>query len=290
MADYFKNKVMIITGASSGTGKALALAAARQNALLVLAARNLPALKSVENLILSESYQDLNHDSQLMNAKSNHNPQITAHSSPKVLLVPCDVSREEDCRTLIENAVARFGRIDILVNNAGLSMRARFGDVDLNVMRRLIDVNFLGSVYCCRFALPHLLISKGSIVGVSSVAGTVGLPERSGYSASKFAMNGFLQSLRREYKREGLHVLVVSPGFTNTAIRSHAMLADGSAQGSTPLNEALLMSPEEVATRMLRAIRHHRRSLIMTGYGRLAVLLNKTWPALVDFLLSRLKT
>ncbi|EKD31158.1 MAG: Short chain dehydrogenase, partial [uncultured bacterium] len=170
-----KNKVVIITGASSGIGLAAAREFAAEGAKLVLAARNAERLKEIEAEL----------------------SLIT-----EVLPVKTDVSVEADCKNLIEHAVARFGGIDILVNNAGISMRAMFKDLDLDVIRRLMDVNFWGTVYCTKYALPHILSKEGSVVGVISVAGFKGLPARTGYSASKFAIYGFLDTLRIEHLKD----------------------------------------------------------------------------------------
>ncbi len=163
-----------------------------------------------------------------------------------------DVTREADCRRLIERTVERFGRIDILICNAGISMRALFDDVDLDVLRHLMDVNFWGAVYCTKYALPYLQASKGSIVGVSSVAGIHGLPGRTGYSASKYAMTGFMETIRIENLKKGVHVMIAAPGFTASNVRFSALTADGSAQGESPREEEKMMSAAEVAHRIAR--------------------------------------
>ena len=165
-----QNKVVVITGASSGIGKALAEKYASEGWNLVLAARRLELMHEIE-----KQYPDVN-----------------------FLLVKTDVTNEMDCKKLIDHTIEEFGRIDVLINNAGISMRAILENVDLNVIRKVMDVNFWGTVYCTKFALPYLLASKGSLVGVISVGGYVGLPARSGYSASKFAVRGFLDSVRIE--------------------------------------------------------------------------------------------
>jgi len=247
-----KNKVVIITGASSGIGMALAIEFARQGAKLVLASR------------------------------SSINDQNLLRLAPGLLDVTTDVTREEDCRKLISAAIDRYGRIDILVNNAGISMRALFCDVDLEVIRKLMDTNFWGTVYCTKFALPCLLESKGSVVGVSSIAGYKGLPGRTGYSASKFAMQGFLEVLRIENMKNGLHVLIACPGFTTSNIRKVALSKDGTSQGETPLDEGRLMPAEEVAIRIIRAIGKRKDRIVLTTMGRLTVLLNKFFPKLMD--------
>lgn len=200
----------------------------------------------------------------------------------RALVVTGDVSREEDCRNLIEAAVKTFGGVDVLINNAGISMRALFAELDLGVIRKLMDTNFWGTVYCTKYALPYLLRVKGSVVGISSIAGKKGLPGRTGYSASKFAMEGFMETLRTENLKNDLHVLVACPGFTASDIRNTALSADGSSQGESPREEAKMMTAEEVADRIFTAVIHRKRDLVMTINGKLTVLLNKFFPGLMD--------
>jgi short-subunit dehydrogenase len=178
--------------------------------------------------------------------------------------------------------VKRFGRIDILVNNAGISMRALFENTDLTVIKQLMDVNFWGTVYCTKYALPYLLKVKGSVVGVSSIAGYKGLPGRSGYSASKFAIQGFLEVLRIENMSRGLHVLIACPGFTASNIRNTALAGDGSQQGESPRDESSMMTSEKVADKIIIAIQKKKHRIIMTSQGKLTVLLNKFFPKWMD--------
>ncbi|MCY1722390.1 SDR family oxidoreductase [Prolixibacteraceae bacterium Z1-6] len=253
-----QKKVVVITGASSGIGKALAEKYAAEGFNLVLAARRLERLQELK--------QKLN--------------------NVEVLPVETDVSKEEDCKALIEKAVEKFGKIDILINNAGISMRAAFIDVETDVLRRLMDVNYWGTVYCTKYALPYVLEQKGSIVGVISTGGYIGLPGRTGYSGSKFAIRGFLDTVRIEYLRAGLHVLVVAPGFTASEIRKTALVQDGSQQGETPRNESKMMSAERCASIMYRAIKNRRRKMIVSFWdGKVIVLVAKLWAWLVDQIL-----
>jgi len=161
-------------------------------------------------------------------------------------------------------------------------MRALFKDLDLVVIRNLMDVNFWGTVYCTKYAMPELLKSKGSVVGISSIAGYRGLPGRTGYSASKFAMNGFLEALRVENLKTGLHVMIAAPGFTASNIRNTALSKDGEQHGETSMDEGKMMSSEEVARTIVDGVVKQKRTLIMTGQGKLAVLMNKLVPAWVD--------
>lgn len=250
-----QNKVVVITGASSGIGKALAEKYAAEGFNLVLAARRIERLQELKQTL----------------------------SSVDVLPVETDVSVEEDCRLLIESAIQKFGKIDILINNAGISMRAAFIDVETDVLRRLMDVNYWGTVYCTKYALPYVLKQKGSIVGVISTGGYIGLPGRTGYSGSKFAVRGFLDTVRIEYLRAGLHVLVAAPGFTASEIRKTALVQDGSQQGETPRNESKMMSAERCAAIMYRAIKHRRRKMIISFWdGKAIVLVAKLWAWFVD--------
>src|SRR5699024_6023335 len=159
-------------------------------------------------------------------------------------------------------------------------MRALFADLDLAVLHRLMDVNFWGTVYCTKYAIPELLRGKGVVVGVSSIAGYRGLPGRTGYSASKFAMHGFLETLRTENLKNGLHVMWVCPGFTASNIRNTALNEKGKAQSGTPLEEQKLMSAKEVAVRIVKGIIREKRTLVMTSQGKLTVWMNKLFPSL----------
>lgn len=192
------------------------------------------------------------------------------------------MTKEEDCKLLIDTAVERFGGVDVMICNAGISMRALFDDLDLNVLRRLMDVNFWGTVYCTKYALPWLQKSRGSLVGISSVAGIHGLPGRTGYSASKFAMTGFLETIRIENLKKGLHVMVACPGFTASNVRFSALTADGSQQGATPRKEEKMMTPEQVAHIVERGIARRKRLCLMEIEGRATHFVKKFAPALVD--------
>lgn len=208
--------------------------------------------------------------------------QVAAQLNNPSLIIQADVSQEADCKQLIDETIAKFGKIDVLVNNAGITMRALFNDADIDVIRRLMDINFWGTVYCSKFALPHLLKTKGSIIGVSSIAGFKGLPGRTGYSASKFAMQGFLEALRIENHKTGLHVLIACPGYTASNIRNAGLNKEGKAQGESPLDEKKLMSAEEVAAYIARATTKRKKYLVLTPLGKLTVWLNRFFPSYID--------
>lgn len=256
MRDLFRNKVVVVTGASYGIGEAIAREFARNGSKVVLAARSENNLARITSQLTESGY--------------------TAS------FVKTDVSVETDCRNLMAKTIELYGTIDILINNAGISMRAAFQDVEMDVLHRLMDVNFWGTVYCTKYALPYLVKNKGSLVGVSSVAGFHGLPGRTGYSASKFAMHGFLETVRIENLNKGLHVMIIAPGFTATEIRKHALNASGTEQGESPLDENSLTSPEYVARWVLKGIRKKKRNKLLTWDGRLTALFQRIVPELVD--------
>ncbi|RLD91036.1 MAG: short chain dehydrogenase [Bacteroidetes bacterium] len=251
-----KGKVVVITGASSGIGRALAYEFSGKGSKVVLGARNHDNLKKVAD-------------------------DINLQGGEAVYCVT-DVSNENDCKTLILTGVEKYGRIDILINNAGISMRAMFNDLKLDVLKQLMDINFWGTVYCTKHALPFLLETKGVVVGVSSIAGLKGLPGRTGYSASKFAMNGFMETLRIENLKTGLHVLMAFPGFTASNIRNTALAADGSMQGESPRDEEKMMTAEEVATHIYKAVVKRKNRIILTTQGKLTFWINKFLPNWLD--------
>jgi short-subunit dehydrogenase len=251
-----KGKVIIVTGASSGIGKALALELSSRGASVVMAARSADKLKLLEDEIKLKGGEAFS--------------------------VTTDVSSEKDCEELVKACISKYGKLDVLINNAGISMRALFSEVKLDVIRQVMDINFWGTVYCSKYALPHLLESHGSLVGVSSIAGYKGLPARTGYSSSKFAMQGFLEVVRIENMKKGLHVLIACPGFTESNIRFTSLQADGSHQGESPRDESAMMSPEEVALHIVKAIERRKKLLILTSQGKLTVWLNKFFPVFMD--------
>lgn len=251
---YFKDKVVAVTGGSEGIGKALVDALLQQGARVATCGRNYDKLYS-----LKTNYPD----------------------KPFIALT-ADVSKEADCKNFIEETINMFGTIDILVNNAGISMRALFADTELDTLRRVMDVNFWGTVYCTKYALPYILAQKGTIVGISSVAGYRGLPGRTGYNASKFAMQGFMESLRTELLDSGVNVMWVCPGFTASNIRNAALTKNGKPQGFTPLDEGSLMSAEKCAELTIRAIASRNRTLIYTWSDKRTIILNKLFPKLTD--------
>ena len=259
MSDFFRNKVVAITGGSDGIGRALVELLLSMGAKVATCARN----------------QEKLYDMQLQ------------YSTAPLHCMVADVSILNDCKMFIASSIKQFGGIDILINNAGISMRALFKDADLEVFRKVMDINFFGTIYCTKLALPSLIERKGTIVGISSIAGYRGLPGRSGYSASKFALNGWLESIRTELQGDEVNVMWVCPGFTKSNIRNAALNESAVAQGSSPIDEESIMSAEEVARHITQAIEKRKRTLILTSTGKRAVLLNRFFPSLADRLTKR---
>ncbi len=254
-----QGKVVIITGASSGIGKALAYEFSNHGSKIVMGARNYD--------LLAEIAEDIK------------------KKGGDVIFVQTDVSNENDCKNLIVSAIDHYGKVDVLINNAGISMRALFENTKLEVSRKLMDVNFWGTIFCTKYALPHILKQKGSVVAVSSVAGLKGLPARTGYSASKFAMDGFMEALRAENLKKDLHVLIAYPGFTSSNIRNTSLNAEGNQQGESPRDEDKMMSAEEVAKYIYKAVSRRKNRIILTAQGKLLAALNNWFPDILDRLI-----
>lgn len=258
----FTGKTVLITGASEGIGRALALTLAAEGADLVLAARSMERLQEAA--------------------------AACAALGAQVEVVATDVSQPQDCSRCVTRALARFGRLDVLVNNAGITMWARFDEItDFAVYERLMSVNFLGTVRMTAAALPHLKASRGLLVAVASIAGLTGVPERTGYAASKHAMVGFCESLRIELLGSGVDVTIVAPDFVVSQIHRRAIGADGLPLGNTPMDEDRIMTAEECATLIAGAMRRRQRLLITSVRGRFARWARLIVPRLVDSLAAR---
>jgi short-subunit dehydrogenase len=254
MSGFFANKVVVVTGGTDGIGKALIQKLIPLGAKVATCGRNYDKLYNLQ----------LQYSNVMLHAET------------------CDVSKESECRRFIESTVNTFGGIDILINNAGISMRALVQDLDVEVIRKVMDVNFFGAVYCTKFALPHIIERQGSIVGISSIAGYRGLPGRSGYSASKFALQGFLEALRTEILETNVHVMWVCPVFTTSNIRQGALNENANVGGESAMDESKMVPAEEVADDILTAIEKRKRTAVMTFTGKRTVLLNKFFPSWTD--------
>ncbi len=236
-------QVIVVTGASSGIGRALAQRLATLQTRLVLAARDRARLEEVANAFRA--------------------------AGGEVCVVPTDVTVESQCRDLIEHAVERFGRIDALVNNAGTALWARFDEVqDVSLYESVMRVNYLGGVYCTHHALEHLKASRGLIVAISSIAGLIGVPKLSAYSASKHAVVGFYESLRVELAASGVGVTIIAPDFVQSEILPRALDGQGRPLEISPLDQRKMLSSDECARRIVRAMA--RRTRLVTTSLRAA--------------------
>jgi short-subunit dehydrogenase len=259
---HYTGRVIVVTGASQGIGRALCLELAPQRPRLVLAARDGGALEAVAS--------------------------ACRERGAEAVVVPTDVTDVEACRRLINRSVEAFGGVDVLVNNAGIGMVARFDEVeDLTAYERLLKVNVLGSVYPTRFALEHLERSRGQIVAVSSLAGLTGVPLRTAYAATKHAQIGFFDSLRVELRGKGVAVTVIAPYFVQSEIRHRALGGDGRPLPTSPVRESEVMTAEECARRIVKAMQRRQRLLVMTLKGRAGRWMKLVAPGLVDWIAEK---
>ena len=258
----FKDKVVIITGASSGIGRELAYQLAEQGSWLSLAARNKERLESVKTECESRG--------------------------GKAIALLTDVSEPTQCAALIHQTLEHYSRLDMLINNAGRTMYANFEDVrDPSIFEKLMRVNYLGSVYCTYYALPYLKQTHGRIIGISSLTGKTGVPTRSGYAASKHAMAGFFDSLRIEVSQYNISVTMIYPGFVATTVREQAVGEDGQSVGRSTGQESKVMPVETCAKIILRAAAQRKREVVMTLRGKLGMWLKLIAPGLVDYIARR---
>jgi short-subunit dehydrogenase len=262
-APAFKDHAVVVTGASSGIGRALTLRLADQGAWVALAARNVERLE-----VLAQECQQ---------------------RGGKAIAVPTDVADEAQCKVLIEHAWREYGRLDMLINNAGIGMGAKFAGLpDLHLFKQVLDVNFYGAVYCTYYALPHLKRSKGRIVNISSLAGRLAIPFNTSYTSSKFALEGFSEALRMELGEEGVSVTVICPYWVVTEFHERFMNKYGQPKG--PGGRAVytegMMTADQCARIVLDAARRRKREVVM-GPGRLALWLKLIAPGLLDKLVFR---
>jgi len=255
----FTDKIVVITGGSDGIGKALVAQFLALGAKVATCGRNENKLSLL----------------------------ATEFPSSNLFTAQVDVSKQDQSEAFIKQVVDKWGRIDVLINNAGISMRALVSEVSVQTLQNVMDINFWGTVYCTKAALPSIQQNKGVIVGVSSIAGYRGLPGRSGYSASKFALNGWLEALKTELYASGTHVMWVCPGFTTSNIRNAALDKNAKAQGESPMDEGAMMSSEQCATHIIHAIEKRKRSLVLTFTGKRTVFMNKYFPAWADKLVHQ---
>ncbi|MGS0682425.1 SDR family oxidoreductase [Shewanella sp. 125m-7] len=260
--ENLNGKVVIITGASEGIGRALALALAAHDCRLVISARNLERLQSLAAEI----------------STLGHTPLVQV----------ADVAEQLECEALIHACIAHFGKLDILVNNAGMTMWSRFDELkDLSVLSKIMQVNYLGPIYLTHAAIPYLKQTQGQIVAVASLTGMTGVPLRSGYAASKHAVIGFFDSLRIELSDDKVAVTVICPDFVVTQTHKRALDAHGQPLGETPMLEAKIMTAEACAQMMLPAIAKRQRLLITSFRGRIGRWFKIIAPRLIDKIARR---
>jgi len=254
-SSYFDNKVVAVTGGSEGIGRAIVEALLDMNCKVATCGRNSDKLYQLQVA----------------------NPNKPLHT--KV----ADVSNQTDCRRFIESTIEAFGGIDILINNAGITMKALFEETDFNTIRQVMDVNFWGAVYCTKYALESIVENKGDIIGISAIAGNRGLPGRSGYSASKWAMQGWMEALRTELLDTGVNVLWVSPWFTHSygsTVTEGKTLSN--PESESPVSEAGMLSVDDCAEKILNAVARRKRATVLTTRGRLTVLFCRLFPRISD--------
>ncbi len=254
-AHRFANKVVLITGASSGIGRALALSLARGGAKLGILARRQERLNSLIDEL-----------------------------GPRVSVLPlvCDVSDDAACEQAVALLAQHFGRIDLVINNAGVSMNGQFDETELSVFHQMMNVNYFGSLHIARHARPFLEQQKGSLIFVSSIVGKRGFPTRSGYSASKFAVHALFESLRVEWAPKGIHVGLIAPGYTETEIREKALSFNGEPLGPRGKTVGKVMSAGDAANAIIKAAANRRREVILTPGGKAMVWINKFAGNLAD--------
>lgn len=264
MRTKLADKVVLVTGASSGIGAELCRQLADKRARLALAARDATRLEQVAS-------------------------ECRARGAD-AFVVAGDVSVESDCASIVSQTVAHYGALDVLVNNAGIGFSGRFDEVsDLSVFERVMRVNYLGSVWCTAHALPHLKSSRGLIVAISSLAGLTGVPRRTAYSASKHAMAGFFDSLRIELRYSGVDVTVIYPGFVFSEINQRALSPDGTPYGDRGYKrqKSDTMETDECCRLIIGAMENRQRDLVMTARARFGRMLKLFSPVLVDKLALR---
>ena len=251
-----ENKVVVITGGSSGAGEALAYRFSSEGFNVVIGGTNLERLKKVQSNIQS--------------------------SGSKCEYVVHDVSLEREVKKMIDHTIKSYGRLDVLICNAGISYRSVFENANLDVFEKLFRINFFGSIYSVKYSIPHLTKTNGSIIAMSSLNGFIATPTRSAYVSSKHAMQGFFDSIRLELMKKNIHVMVASPGYFESNFRKNTLKSDGNKEGNTSRDEKAMMSTEVLADKIFHGYKNKKRDLIFTFRGKLAHLIKNWFPKLSD--------
>lgn len=255
------DKVVVITGGASGIGLATAREFARYNAKIALLDMDEKGLKKAESAFISQNIP--------------------------VFCRSCDVTSKDRVFTAIDEIIKHFGHIDILFNNAGITQRGLFKDTEIEVFKRVMDVNFYGSLYCTKAALPALIRQQGTIIVNESIAGIAPLVGRTGYSASKHALHGLFTSLRCELRSAGVHVMVVCPGFIRTNLQDRALGADGTVAAHEQTRVGSEQTPEHVAARIVAGVLKKKPHLVLTFMGRLGHYIHRLSPVLYEKIMTR---
>lgn len=259
----FKNKVFWVTGASSGIGKSLALELSNQDVSLILSSRNKKTLEEVKKLCKDPS---------------------------KVKILPLDLEDYLQMNAKVEGAISFFGKIDVLVNNGGISQRSLAKDTSILVDKRLMDINYLGSVALTKALLPHFIKNKsGHFVVTTSIVGKIGTPLRSTYAATKHALHGFFDSLRAEHYNDNIAVTLICPGFVTTNVSKNALTGDGSPQNKMDTATANGIAPKRFAKLMLKVIKNKREEVYIAGVKeKLGVYAKRFFPKLLSKMIRKL--
>ncbi|KGL62517.1 SDR family oxidoreductase [Polaribacter sp. Hel1_85] len=259
----FNNKVVWITGASSGIGKALAIELSHQNATLILSSRKKADLELVKN---------------------------ECKNSSQIKIITLDLEDYTNLQPKVDEAIACFGKVDVLVNNGGISQRSLVKDTQISVDKRIMDINYLGTVALSKAILPHFINSKsGQFVVTTSIVGKIGTPLRSSYAASKHALHGFFDSLRAENHKNNIAVTLVCPGFVNTNVSLNALTGDGSSQGKMDVATENGIQPDRFAKLMAKAIKNKKEEVYISGVKeKLAVFVKRFYPKLLSIMIRKL--
>ncbi|RLC23586.1 MAG: short chain dehydrogenase [Deltaproteobacteria bacterium] len=256
-----KNKVALVTGGASGIGLATCWELARQGAGIVMLDMDKKMLE-----IQQQAFENKNYP---------------------ILTLMCDVTKEKACQSAIDHVLNKFGQIDILFNNAGITQRGLFEKTDIAVFKKVMDVNFYGSLHCTKAALPSLIQSKGVIIVNESIAGVAPLLGRTGYSASKHALHGLFTSLRCELRHKGVHVMIVCPGFIRTNLQTRALGCDGKVATHEQTKIGKEDTPQNVARQIVKAIVKKKSILVLTIMGKIGYLVSRLSPLLYEYLMTR---
>jgi NAD(P)-dependent dehydrogenase (short-subunit alcohol dehydrogenase family) len=256
-----KNKVALVTGGASGIGLAVCRELARQGALIAMLDMDTKALEDQEQAFLKQGH--------------------------KIVTIACDVTKHEECQSAVQQTLKFFGKIDILFNNAGITQRGLFENTDIDVFKRVMDVNFYGSLYCAKAALPHLIKTKGIIIVNESIAGVAPLLGRTGYSASKHALHGLFTSLRCELRHKGVHVMIVCPGFVRTNLQTKALGGNGRIATHAQTRVGKQDTPENVAQKIVKGMLKKKSLLVLSFMGKLGYLVSRLFPLWYERIMTR---